>query len=535
MPPKPSTWNYQELIVKMGDGSMKLPKFQREFVWTIEKSAKLLDSIARGYPIGTFTIWETQERLSHIKNLGGADIPDTKEGHPVSYILDGQQRLASIFVTINGHKIGNTDYKKIYLNQENEDGEVVTLDKNDTSVSIFDLLNNDQILMDEQYPKDVRSRFQKYRDAFKMYAFSTIELTGYTTDQVIDIFTRINTLGKPLSLFEVMAAKTHDERNDFFLATKYQELQEDLASAKYEIPDSVLLQSVAVNMVNNCTRKKILKLDKEGFISEYDNTIKSIKKAIDFFRSKYNIQASRILPYDSLIVPFQYFFRKNPGGEDPNTEQNNLLEEYFWRASLSSRFSSAVESKLEQDCKRIDIIINAKNKSKLNDTADDKKNLELNDIEVNIDPAAIKNHRFTTGDAISKSVLCMLASFEPRSLKSNSKIILDNSNLSRSNSKNYHHFFPKAYLRNNNAGEANIISNITIIGAEENLKIGSNPPSKYLSGIKEDNANIQDTLRSHLIDDIDSFGLRNDCYEVFLEQRSKRICQELLKRARVEI
>ncbi len=90
--PKPNTCNYQTLLTNIEQGFFKTPKFQREFVWTRDKSTKLLDSIIRGHLIGTFTIWRTQDRLAHVKNLGNAKMPDTPEGFLVDYILNGQQR-----------------------------------------------------------------------------------------------------------------------------------------------------------------------------------------------------------------------------------------------------------------------------------------------------------------------------------------------------------------------------------------------------------------------------------------------------------
>ena len=65
------------------------------------------------------------------------------------------------------------------------------------------------------------------------------------------------------------------------------------------------------------------------------------------------------LPYSALLVPLCYFFFKNKNNP-PNELQNKLLSQYFWWASLSRRFSSAVESKIAQDLKRIDMILAGK-------------------------------------------------------------------------------------------------------------------------------------------------------------------------------
>lgn len=88
--PKPDSKKYADLINEIQKGIIKIPKFQRDFVWTIDKTAKLLDSILKGYPIGTFILWQTDERINDIKNVGNLNIPDTPDGVKVQYVLDGQ-------------------------------------------------------------------------------------------------------------------------------------------------------------------------------------------------------------------------------------------------------------------------------------------------------------------------------------------------------------------------------------------------------------------------------------------------------------
>src|SRR5437762_12610327 len=48
---------YESLFVEIDTGQIKLPMFQRDFVWDKEQSAKLIDSILKGFPIGTFIFW----------------------------------------------------------------------------------------------------------------------------------------------------------------------------------------------------------------------------------------------------------------------------------------------------------------------------------------------------------------------------------------------------------------------------------------------------------------------------------------------
>lgn len=222
-------------------------------------------------------------------------------------------------------------------------------------MTVYDLLSKDVSYFVDKYRSYI-NKIQNYRDRFTTYDFSTIVLPDYPIDAAVEIFTRINTTGTELTLFEIMSAKTYDETKKFDLQEKYRDLQERLEDIKYDtIPSSTILQCLSLNLVEECTRKAILKLNKNDVINVWDMTVESVREAIDYFRIFYHIPAFRLLPYNALLVPFSHFFFKNK--DKPDSNQEKLLQEYFWRSSLSYRFSSGVETKLGQDAKRIDQII----------------------------------------------------------------------------------------------------------------------------------------------------------------------------------
>lgn len=75
--PQPDSMQYSSFVNDIDRGNIKIPQFQREFVWSREESAKLIDSIIKGYPIGTFILWKTRENLRSIKNIGGIRLLST--------------------------------------------------------------------------------------------------------------------------------------------------------------------------------------------------------------------------------------------------------------------------------------------------------------------------------------------------------------------------------------------------------------------------------------------------------------------------
>src|ERR1700722_5236173 len=96
---------YESLFNEIDTGQIKLPMFQREFVWDKEQTARLIDSILKGFPIGTFIFWRTREELRSYKELGNHVLPEKQKGEYALYILDGQQRITSLYAIRKGLRL----------------------------------------------------------------------------------------------------------------------------------------------------------------------------------------------------------------------------------------------------------------------------------------------------------------------------------------------------------------------------------------------------------------------------------------------
>lgn len=533
--PKPDSKKYSDLISEIQKGIIKIPKFQRDFVWSIDRTAKLLDSILKGYPIGTFILWQTDERINDIKNIGNLEIPPTPDGNKVQYVLDGQQRITSLYAAYLGAKIQKvgekkiTDYNNIYVNLDvnlNEhDEQVISAEpvgKNYLSLSdvlnFMDRMTNIQARFSDKQFKQIHS----YSRAFDTYDFSTVLLRKEDIDSAIEVFTRINTGGQTLTLFEIISAKTYDEKQQFDMQIKWAEFIKELKEIKYEsISSAVILSilSLVLSRTKECKRKTILALDKQEIIDTWSKVISALKDSIDYFRTTYRIPVSHLLPYDSLLVPFAYFFYHKQ--DRPEADQRKYLEEFFWRMSLSFRYSSSAESRLAQDIKRIDKIIAGERP-------------EYSDIKVDLDsPQALIDTNFSAGNSFCKAVLCLLIYQEPKDFRDNGKVILDNSWLKVANSKNYHHFFPKAYLKGKTVLDSNSLMNITLVSDHLNKrKIGAKAPSVYIGDFADQNSEINIALNSHFID-IKGHGIESDDYQQFLTARAEKIFTHL--KSRIEL
>ena len=316
-----------------------------------------------------------------------------------------------------------------------------------------------------------------------------------------------------------MAAKTYDYDKNFDLSEKFAALVSSLGEINYEtISDANVLQLISLILTKECKKKVILNLEKERFIATWDSAIDAIQRAAEYFRNYYRIPVSALLPYNSLVVPFAYFFYYHK--DKPTGSIQKYLEDFFWRVSLTGRYSSAVESKLAQDIKRIDKIL--------------KDQQPKYDWPISTEPEfIINNGGFSAGRSYIKAILCIYAYHQPKSFVDDSLVNISNDWLKRANSKNYHHFFPRAYLKKLNVPEERInhILNITIVDDFLNKReIKDSPPSKYMARFKIENPKLVETMKTHLITNLDEFGVWNDNYDKFIEKRAEIISKEIKKR-----
>lgn len=521
---------YETLFSDIDSGRIKIPQFQREFVWDKSKTAKLIDSLLKGYPIGTFIFWKTREKLRSLRNIGNVDLPETPNGEPTVYVLDGQQRITSLYAIRKGVRItrdGETlDYKDILIDltkptDTDEEVVVVEVPLSEGLISVHDLLTLTIGEFVSRHPRHIDA-IDAYRKRLTGYDFSTIGIDDYPIDTACEIFTRINTGGKELNLFEIMVARTYDHARGFDLSKKYDDLvsnsdEKSLETVSYDtVPPITILQCAFACTAGGVQRKTMLMQDRGLLVDAWVKVESALFSSIDYARTHLGVAVSRLLPYNVLLVPLTYFFfhAKSPS---PTAKQHRLLRQYFYWASLTNRFASSVERSVETDLNKMKRIIEGE--------APDYPISELT-----IDPATIATKQFSGADAFCKAVIAALVTKQPRSLKTNGQIIVGNDWLKTASSKNYHHFFPKAFLKKNgcDALQANVLANITIIDDALNKRdIRDKAPSAYLKDFASGNPELSVSLASHLIDDFDAFGLNQDDYGAFVQKRSFAIASQL--------
>lgn len=95
---QPQVIDLPKLLADVRSGHIQVPRFQRPFVWEDERRVELLRSLRAGIPIGSLLVWRTtHNRLPSFEAIAGIKIPRPTKGQTISYLLDGHQRLTTLF------------------------------------------------------------------------------------------------------------------------------------------------------------------------------------------------------------------------------------------------------------------------------------------------------------------------------------------------------------------------------------------------------------------------------------------------------
>lgn len=103
---KPVQYELSQLLGDIDLGKLALPELQRPFVWKKVKVRHLLDSMYLGFPVGYLMLWNAAEVDSKVIGEEG------KQHTPTEFIVDGQQRLTSLYAVMKGAEVTFADYSR---------------------------------------------------------------------------------------------------------------------------------------------------------------------------------------------------------------------------------------------------------------------------------------------------------------------------------------------------------------------------------------------------------------------------------------
>lgn len=517
-----------QLLGEMANSNLQVPRFQREFVWPITKTRALLDSMYKEFPIGTFFLWKAPPGSPHlIRPLTELGIKPPESGAQVSYILDGQQRLTSLYAVVNGTKIGARNYGLISIDLETatrfaenveegfgDDIFVYRTPDQQRFVAVQDLVGVQNMSLFSTIPAKWQTAFIKAYQIFQTYPFSVVWIQEQTLADAIDIFQRINQAGKRLSRYDLVCANVWTDEFDFRKRVALQ--NEKFADAKFgALHETIFTQTFALILKDNCTTAGELGLDTTSIRSAWDKTIRALELAVNFAYSNLGVKHVDFLPYRGILPVLAYFYYHAPSPA-LTAAQRDMLWQWFWRVSLSERYSSTSPSRMAEDAQKLRASING--------------NQAIFNYPSKVTPESVQRTKMTsTTSALRNAFLCMLALRNPLNLKDGSPVNLADDFFSDLKKAERHHIFPVGYLKakGRNSEAVHMVPNFCFIPSDLNKEISSKAPSKYLAKFQKDNPGFLAAATSHLLPITVTSAIWRDDFDAFLAERATILAAEL--------
>jgi hypothetical protein len=524
---KEVNYNLSTLIQQIDMGVIGLPDIQRPFVWKDTKVRDLFDSMYKGYPVGYFLFW-ANANVEGTKGIGTL----VKQKHPTLLIVDGQQRLTSLYAVVKGQEVIRSNYEKaniiIAFNPLEEKFEIpdASIRRNPRYFqNISDLWKDDADIFEitdefiDRLSQSVELRkddIKKIRKAFNNltnlqgYPFSALELSAeIDEEQVADVFVRINSQGKKLNqadfILTLMSVFWEDGRRDLEEFCRLCRIpNKDSASPfNYLIdpnPDQMLRVSVGLafrrarlQYVYSILRGKDLdtgefsidrrerqfdrlKDSQENILNlvNWHEFIKSIKQA-GFARNDYISSANNFL--------YAYIFfligREDIGME--LYELKKLIAKWFFMSSITGRYTGSPETAMEGDLAKLRGVDNPQRfREVLQEIIDGQLTDDFWEITLPLNLA--------TSSSTSPSLYAYYAAqyvLGANGLFSKLKVsdLLQEGLRSKKSALERHHLFPKAWLERNGVTDQtqrNQIANYALVEWSDNIEISDKNPREYL-------------------------------------------------------
>lgn len=519
--PQPSVDRIDDLARRILSGDILLPKFQREFVWERPQILTLWDSIAKGFPMGSILLWQSRQELRSESQIADLPIALPRPDYPVNYLLDGQQRLSSICGAMYWQGPDPTSRWNIaydlrtrtFLHLEALDDPAlhqIRVNKLADPAAYFKHVS----ALDSSGASD-RTQLKQTADEFfrrfKDYKIASVTLGDMDIKDVAPVFERINSQGTPLTIVDLMRAATWSP--EFDLVDSIDAILEELAEKNFSNVDrKVVLRNVSAAAGGGFSIESIdslRKLPAPDLRAAAEKAREAYKRAVDFLATQVGVPNYDILPYSNELTEAVEIFRVLP---TPTADQYRAIRHWFWRVAVSGYFAGWNTAAMAEDLRSIHAFAAG--------TAPEiSANVALPDVSV------WKSRAFRANNAHSKIFTIVLAHHAPVDLLTGQRIDVASA-LAWTNQKEFHHLFPREFLRAKKepSGRINALANVVLLTSASNKTISDKAPSEYLKDVvAAAGSHLDEWLKSNLISRAAFEAAMRDDFDTFLDERAKAI------------
>ena len=570
-----TTLTIDQLINEIDMGKLGLPELQRPFVWSDSKVRDLFDSLMHGFPIGYLMLWNCP--VPDKNQLIGVDKHNYNS--PDQAIIDGQQRLTSLYAVMKGKKVINSKYEEktiviSYCPAKNKFEVGYSATKNDPEwiYNISDLYTTDDFF---QYINDFIERLRNYRCSkgeeiseeeqklipkrindvlnLRNHPLPVFDIESDADEEdVSEIFVRVNSGGTPL------------KQNDFILtllSLYWEEGRREIEQFSRDSTRPSVGKTTSYNQITTASAQEVVRVvmayafdrarlkygykllrgadfDKRGAVDEelraqrFDTLKEKLPDVLnvhswhEFLKSIMNagyLSGDLILSRNAIFYSYAFYLIAKHRFHASYNENMHLTSLWFFFASLISLYTGSFESTVES---HLNVI------KELN-TFEEYKSFILNHVNERLtndyfDITLLGSDGLAVSGRGNNAWNAYVASLNI----TDAKILFSRSNLlvsklfepgtdGKRKSLEKHHLFPKAYLKSMGYPDTKInqMANYAFIDWKDNMDILDNAPSVYYPIVCE-GMSEEEILRMEKENALPR-GWENMAYEDFLVERRK--------------
>jgi hypothetical protein len=556
------------LLEDVRAGKLVIPDFQRDFVWTRKQIEELINSIINRYFIGTILLLESPTfNLRFAPRIVRGVEADPKKHASIKYVLDGQQRITSLYYAFNEPNLPLRDDSlptRFYLNL-NTCQEVVGVESVDDLLrrlypdkearkmlkKFSELLSQSTGIDIERYPtmgrfgspealdryltsqatglqSETRDELNRLLQSVLDYEVAVVTLPYDTPDdEIVSTFERINRLGTRLDIFDLAVARYYP------LGIRLNELKKKLEAGsnskeflEYLDPDAILKEMALAKGMEPKNKNLLGLVDVKGerskaqaeFYSRWEAAVQYLQKAILRMRNVYGAERIRakknripLIPYTSMAVPLACVIQQ-ADSHGSTKALYDKIDLWYWTAVLTGRYARSSETQAYADFKAMVSWLD-----------DDEAKI---DIAADVSNVISEMRKASRTSALAKAFYNLLILNGSKDFITGQPVKLEDCEVD--------HVFPVSKY----PSSAKNIFGLSVIHKETNRKKSGKLPSEFLKTCLEshggDKSSLLATLRSHFISSDGFEAMEQNDLDAFLAAREaafqKAVEGKVLKR-----
>lgn len=545
----------------VGNGVIRLPRFQRKEVWKPSLIKKFFHAVIMDHPIGVLLLLEvnSNDKPFVTRKIIGSNTSERCRMH----LLDGQQRLTALFRALHGNytdkmyfvKFARKDdgtcvyrevvYKRLtkainsqspvthydrgllpvtMLNPSDDGGERFRNWKNNITNSKKWKRSTKEKVKFNSFLNEMREKFKKTNIPYLIIPQNT------EAGDAIDIFRNINTSAVRLSHYDIANAQCEQEVSKS-LHGIVKKIEDEvpalvLFEGKQNIGD-LMLKLACMDQEKEPKMGNYHKLDYKKLHNRKEVIISGLQWCLNFLESE-GI-------WDKRWMPSKIPFRVLPLLDDivkecDRTNENKatkLIRSYCWRTYLTDRYTSHANDKLYEDFLELHSRLTRKSLRIFSkkDTIFDNQKFKIPSI------AEIKSESWPTMQSnICKAMLAIIVMKGARGIETGTRL-----SKGSGKSRDFHHIFPTKLIRDNDASSLAI--NCMLLEPAANRSWNNKWPGDYLTGIQVPRRELITRLSTHTLPASYLIGVHKgkgkkrlkEQYEEFCNLRAELICTAMKK------